>query len=134
MIELSFSFWLVVDIIWDKIDTISFIYCKCNFAKNKREPHAGFEPATFRLLSERSTNWANAACYIPLRVFWLSTAHFRLVIGKTCLVQPIVKKLIIGTQWLQKSLVFLIEPQYNISNFFRTLLKFGPYISASNTF
>ena len=30
-------------------------------ARKKIEPHAGLEPATFRLLSERSTNWANAA-------------------------------------------------------------------------
>ena len=27
----------------------------------KIKPHGGLEPPTFRLLSERSTNWANAA-------------------------------------------------------------------------
>ena len=35
----------------------------------KIKPHAGFEPATFRLLSERSTNWANAA-YDYLHIFF----------------------------------------------------------------
>ena len=38
--------------------------------QNKKiKPHAGLEPATFRLLSERSTNWANAA-YDYLRIFF----------------------------------------------------------------
>ena len=43
----------------------------------KEEPHAGFEPATFRLLSERSANWANAA-------IWVSCSKFEPKFSSVC--------------------------------------------------